>query len=110
MRDHLRKHKKIREYHVLEEIVNKSLRQVMTRSINTSLSTLLPVVFLLLFGSEAITNFSLAMFIGLVVGVYSSIFIAAQLWLVWKGKELKKKGVLITYKEKKKFAGDEPQV
>lgn len=110
MRDHLRKHKKIREYHVLEEIVNKSLRQVMTRSINTSLSTLLPVVFLLLFGSEAITNFSLAMFIGLVVGVYSSIFIAAQFWLVWKGKELKKKGVLITYTEKKKFAGDEPQV
>jgi len=110
MRDHLRKHKKIREYHVLEEIVNKSLRQVMTRSINTSLSTLLPVVFLLLFGSEAITNFSLAMFIGLVVGVYSSIFIAAQFWLVWQGKELKKKGVLITYTEKKKFAGDEPQV
>ena len=110
MRDHLRKQKKIREYRVLENIVNKSLRQVMTRSINTSLSTLLPVVFLLLLGSEAIWTFSLAMFVGLIVGVYSSIFIAAQLWLVWKGKELKKKGVLITYKEKKKYAGDEPQV
>ena len=110
MRDHLVKRRRIRKYEELEDIVNKSLRQVFTRSINTSLSTLLPIVFLLLMGSEAIWNFSLAMFIGLFVGVYSSIFIAAQLWLVWKGKELKKKGVLITYKEKKRYSTDQPQV
>lgn len=110
IRDHMRKKKRIRKYEELEEIVNKSLRQVLTRSINTSLSTILPIIFLLLIGSQAIWNFSLAMLVGLVVGVYSSVFIAAQLWLVWKGKELKKKGVLVTYKEKKRFSSDQPVV
>ena len=109
IRDHMRKKRRIRAYQELEDIVNKSLRQVLTRSINTSLSTLLPIIFLLLMGSQAIWNFSLAMLVGLIVGVYSSVFIAAQLWLVWKGKELKKKGVLITYKEKKKYS-DQPVV
>lgn len=109
IRDHMKKKKRIRTYQELEDIVNKSLRQVLTRSINTSLSTLLPIIFLLLMGSQAIWNFSLAMLVGLIVGVYSSVFIAAQLWLVWKGKELKKKGVLITYKEKKKYS-DQPVV
>jgi len=109
IRDHMRKKRRIRAYQELEDIVNKSLRQVLTRSINTSLSTLLPIIFLLLMGSQAIWNFSLAMLVGLIVGVYSSVFIAAQLWLVWKGKELKKKGVLITYKEKKRYS-DQPVV
>jgi len=109
IRDHLKAKKKIREYQDLVDIVNKSLRQVFTRSINTVLTTLFPVVFLLLLGSQAIWNFSFAMLIGLLVGVYSSLYIAAQLWLVWKGRELKKKGVLTTYKEKKKY-GDDPVV
>lgn len=109
MRDHLKKKRRIREYSELVDLVNSSLRQVFTRSINTALTTVIPVVFLLLMGSEAIWNFSLAMFIGLIIGVYSSLFIASQLWLVWKGKELKRKGVLITYKEKKKYS-DQPQV
>jgi SecD/SecF fusion protein len=67
------------------------------------------VVALLIFGSESILNFSLALLVGLVVGAYSSIFIASQLWLVWKNKELKQKGVLITEKVKRERT-DEPQV
>src|SRR5690606_19086873 len=106
IRELMRKRKRIREYRELEEIVNKSIRQVLNRSINTSLTTLFPVICLLLFGADAIWNFSFAMFIGLIAGVYSTLYIAAQLWLVWKGKELKKKGVIITYKEKKKYTGD----
>ncbi|MCU9613986.1 protein translocase subunit SecDF [Caldibacillus lycopersici] len=107
IRDHMKRKKRIKEYSELVEIVNKSLRQVFTRSINTALTTLLPVLFLLLMGSEAIWNFSFAMTIGLIIGVYSSLYIAAQLWLIWKGKELKKKGVLTTYKEKKKYNTDD---
>ena len=103
IRELMQKRKRIREYRELEEIVNKSIRQVLSRSINTSLTTLFPVVTLLLMGAEAINNFSIAMLIGLIAGVYSTLVIAAQLWLVWKGKELKKKGVIITYKEKKKY-------
>ncbi|WAA10269.1 protein translocase subunit SecDF [Fervidibacillus albus] len=109
IRAHLKKKKRIRKFEELVDIVNQSLRQVLTRSISTSVTTLLPVVLLLLIGSEAIWNFSLAMFIGLLIGVYSSLFIAAQLWLLWKGRELKKKGTIITYKERKKYS-DQPQV
>jgi len=109
IRENMRMKRRIRKYDEIVEIVNRSLRQVFTRSINTMLTVLLPVVLLLVMGSEAIRNFSLAMFVGLIAGGYSSLFIAAQLWLIWKGRELKKKGVLITYKEKKKFS-DEPQV
>ncbi|WAA11561.1 protein translocase subunit SecDF [Fervidibacillus halotolerans] len=109
IRAHMKKKRRIRKYEELVDIVNKSLRQVLIRSISTSITTLLPVILLLLIGSEAIWNFSLAMLIGLLIGVYSSLFIAAQLWLVWKGKELKKKGTIVTYKERKKYS-DQPQV
>jgi SecD/SecF fusion protein len=64
---------------------------------------------MLIFGSEAIRNFSIALLVGLIVGVYSSIFIASTLWVVLKAKELKKKGVIRTVKEKKKYS-DQPQV
>ena len=110
IRDYLRRKKRIRSQNELEKIVNISLRQTLTRSINTALTTLFPVIFLLLLASDAITIFSLTIFTGTLVGIYSSIFIGVQLWTVWMGRELKKKGVLITYKEKKPFSPEEPQV
>jgi SecD/SecF fusion protein len=57
---------------------------------NTVLTVVIAVVALLLFGSESIQNFSIALLVGLILGAYSSVFIAAQLWLVWKGKQLKR--------------------
>ncbi|MGG0507474.1 protein translocase subunit SecDF [Priestia megaterium] len=69
-------------------IVNLSLRETFTRSMNTVLTVVIAVVALLLFGSESIQNFSIALLVGLILGAYSSVFIAAQLWLVWKGKQL----------------------
>ncbi|WP_230933638.1 protein translocase subunit SecDF [Priestia sp. TSO9] len=71
-------------------IVNLSLRETFTRSMNTVLTVVIAVVALLLFGSESIQNFSIALLVGLMLGAYSSVFIAAQLWLVWKGKQLKR--------------------
>ncbi len=71
-------------------IVNLSLRETFTRSMNTVLTVVIAVVALLLFGSESIQNFSIALLVGLILGAYSSVFIAAQLWLVWKGKQLKR--------------------
>ncbi|WP_077214091.1 protein translocase subunit SecDF [Bacillus dakarensis] len=109
IRENLRKRKKIKTVEELQDVVNTSLRQTLTRSINTSLTTILAVLAILVFGSDAISNFAFALFIGMLAGVYSSICLAAQLWYVWKAKELKEKGVLITYKEKKKVS-DEPQV
>ena len=100
MRENMTKKRVIKEPEELDEIVNKSLRQTLTRSINTVLTVVVAVIALIIFGSSAILNFSIALFVGLIGGVYTSIFIAAQLWLIWKKKELKKKGKLITYKEK----------
>ncbi|NGY92726.1 protein translocase subunit SecDF [Bacillus megaterium] len=71
-------------------IVNLSLRETFTRSMNTVLTVVIAVVALLVFGSESIQNFSIALLVGLILGAYSSVFVAAQLWLVWKGKQLKR--------------------
>ncbi|MHC0035790.1 protein translocase subunit SecDF [Pseudoneobacillus sp. C159] len=109
MRENLQKKRKIKTEEDIAYIVNSSLRQTLTRSVNTVLMVTLTVISLLIFGSESIRGFSIALLVGLVVGVYSSIFIAAQLWVELKNRELKKKGVLITYKEKKVYS-DEPQV
>ena len=64
---------------------------------------------MMIFGSESILSFSVALTVGLLVGTYSSVFIATPLWVEWKQKELKKKGVIVTFKEKKKHT-DEPVV
>jgi len=73
-------------------IVNQSLNQVLMRSINTSLTSLLPVGSLLLvgflsLGAETLKEFALALFIGIAVGTYSSIFIAAPLLARWKTRQ-----------------------
>lgn len=101
IRENMRKKRKIKTMDELEEIVNVSIRQTLTRSFNTVFMVIITVAALMIFGSPSIGNFSIALLIGLIVGVYSSLYIASQLWLDLKGKELKKKGVLITYKEKK---------
>ncbi|MFA6037614.1 MAG: protein translocase subunit SecF [Legionellales bacterium] len=64
-----------------EEIVNASLNQTLTRTIMTSFLTLLVVVALLLFGGKSLFGFSLALTIGIIVGTYSSIYIASSLSL-----------------------------
>lgn len=109
IRENLAKKKRIKTPQEIKDIINRSIRQTFARSINTVITVVICVVALLIFGSSAITNFSLALLIGLIGGAYSSIFIASQLWYVWKKKELKRKGVLITYKEKRPVS-DEPQV
>ncbi|MFD3449377.1 protein translocase subunit SecDF [Microbacteriaceae bacterium 4G12] len=82
--------KKIRSVEDLEEVVNLSIRQTLGRSINTVLTVLLPVIALLIFGSESLRNFSIALLVGLVVGTYSSVFVASQIWLMLESRRLKK--------------------
>ncbi|MBW7456785.1 protein translocase subunit SecF, partial [Paenibacillus sepulcri] len=66
----------------LEELVNRSLWQTMRRSLYTVLTVFIAAVGLLWLGGESIHLFSLALLFGLVSGAYSSIFIAAQVWLI----------------------------
>jgi preprotein translocase subunit SecF len=67
--------------------VNVSVNQVMMRSFNTGLSTLFPIGTLLLFGGETLKDFAFALFIGVLIGAYSSIFVAAPVVAWLKEKE-----------------------
>ncbi|HEV3474934.1 MAG TPA: protein translocase subunit SecF [Actinomycetota bacterium] len=67
--------------------VNMSLNQVLMRSFNTTLTTMFPVVALLLFGGETLESFAFALFIGLLLGAYSSVFVAAPLVALLKERE-----------------------
>ena len=75
----------------INELVNKSINQSLTRSIKTTITTAIAVlsmcVVALIFGVESIVSFVLPMFIGLLAGCYSSIFIAGPLWTVWKNRK-----------------------
>ena len=103
VRENLHKLKVITSPEQIDDIVNRSIRQTMTRSINTVLTVIVVVVAILLFGAPSIFNFSLALLVGLISGVFSSIFIAVPLWGIMKKRQLKKsdKGKLVVYKEKK---------
>ena len=74
----------------LKQIVNLSLKQTITRSIITTITTLFPVIALIFIGSHEIFNFNVALLIGLIAGSYSSLFIASQLWYALESKDLKK--------------------
>src|SRR3954468_11111239 len=69
------------------QIVNRSMSEVITRSLVTSLSTLLPITALMLFGGETLQDFGFALLIGVASGTYSSIFIAAPVLTHWKERE-----------------------
>lgn len=70
-----------------EDIVGESVTQTFTRSVNTSLTTVLSLVALYYFGPESTKFFSLTLMVGIVVGTYSSIFVASPLLTIWnKGK------------------------
>ena len=75
----------------LKEVVNRSIKDTMARSIYTSLTTLLPVIALLVMGSREILTFNVAMIIGLVAGTYSSLLIAPRLYVFFAINDKKKR-------------------
>lgn len=74
----------------LAEVVNRSISQTFTRSINTSLTTLIMVVVLYIFGVDALREFALPLIVGIVCGAYSSICITGGMWYVLKARVAKK--------------------
>ncbi len=69
------------------QIVNRSMSEVITRSLATSFCTLLPVLALLFFGGETLKDFAFALMVGIASGAYSSIFIASPVLTHWKERE-----------------------
>ena len=62
----------------IETLVNTSINQTLSRTINTSVTTLLPVLAMFIFGGEVISNFAFAFLVGIIVGTYSSIYVAVS--------------------------------
>lgn len=79
--DRIRENMRYRKKESLAEIANKSINDTIARSINTTISTLLAVVALLLIGGETIKTFSLAVLIGITIGSLTSIFISTSIWV-----------------------------
>lgn len=109
MRENMQKRRRIKTFEDIADIANTSLRQTLGRSINTVLMTAVTVISVMIFGSESLFPFAVALTVGLVVGTLTTIYVAIPLWVEFKHRELKKKGVINTYKEKKTLS-DEPQV
>jgi len=66
-----------------DEVVNRSLNETMARSINTSLTVIITLLAIFIFGGQSIKTFTLALLIGIIFGTYSSIFVASALMVDW---------------------------
>ena len=93
----------------LDEICNRSIQETFSRTLFTSITTLIPVIALTFLGSREIFTFNMAMLIGLVAGTYSSIFISMVTFLILEkrniGKPKKKKKIYTDEFEEKKIKG-----
>ncbi len=82
--DRIRENLRVHAGQSIEFVVNHSIAQTLVRSLNTSLTVLFVLLSLLLFGGETIRYFVLALFVGIIVGTYSSIFIASPVLVLWQ--------------------------
>lgn len=74
----------------LPEIVNNSVRLTLFRTIMTTITTLIPILCLIFFGATEILGFNIALLVGFIAGVFSSIYVSNQLWLIIESKRLSK--------------------
>lgn len=89
--DRIRENLKVLRRDSYETIVNTSVNQSLTRTIVTSLTTLIVIVILYFFGGSVIHDFSFALIIGVLIGTYSSIFVASPIVVDWELKNQEKK-------------------
>lgn len=101
--DRLRENIKFKTREPFENLINMSINQSLSRTINTALTTIIPILTLYFFGGNILSDFALALFIGMVAGTYSSIFIASPLLIEWnKIFKIYQKGTKTTRKKGKK--------
>mgnify|MGYP004498409705 FL=1 len=101
IREEISKNNKKLDKELLVSICNRSIQETFSRSIYTTVTTMIPVITLIILGSSEILTFNLAMLFGLICGTYSSIFIAASLFILLESKNLGKKA-----KKKIKYTDD----
>lgn len=82
IRENMHKHSGEKNtFELLEKVVDSSVRSTFNRSINTTLTTLFPIICLMIFGAKEINEFNIAVFIGLLAGAYSSVLLSSQIWM-----------------------------
>ncbi len=84
--DRIRENKLTHKNKTFPDVINLSINQSLSRTIITSLTTFLVVLILVIFGGEVLFGFSIAMLIGIVVGTYSSSFVASPILILWEHK------------------------
>jgi preprotein translocase subunit SecF len=85
--DRIRENLRRRRRETVSDIINNGINQVLSRTIVTTLTVVLVLVPLTVWGGEVLHDFSLALLLGVIVGTYSSIFVASPLLLLWPGAE-----------------------
>lgn len=85
--DRIRENLRRRRRETVSDIINNGINQVLSRTLVTTLTVILVLVPLTLWGGEVLHDFSLALLIGVLIGTYSSIFVASPLLLLWPGAE-----------------------
>jgi preprotein translocase subunit SecF len=85
--DRIRETRRRRPSDGFEAIANEAVNRSLTRSINTTATSVLPLLAIYLFGGETLTNFALALIVGFILGAYSSIFVASTLLAWWRARQ-----------------------
>lgn len=89
--DRIRENKKVYKRNDFENLINNSVKQTLTRSINTSLTTLFTITAIYILGVASIKEFAMPIIIGIIAGTYSSIFISTSLWYIFNVNKVKAK-------------------
>jgi preprotein translocase subunit SecF len=84
--DRIRENLKRNKKDLLPQLVNNSINEVLSRTIITSLTVVIVLIPLVLFGGEVLHDFSIALLMGVIVGTYSSVFVASPILVVWQAK------------------------
>jgi preprotein translocase subunit SecF len=87
--DRIRENLKVQRGSLFHEVINKSINNTLSRTILTSGTTLIVLLALFIFGGDIIHDFALTMIIGVLVGTYSSIYVASPILLAWEKKQKK---------------------
>jgi preprotein translocase subunit SecF len=86
--DRIRENIRLRKRNTFSETINLSVNEVLSRSLVTSMTVLLAVLALLFFGGDVLRNFALALVIGILIGSYSSVFVAGPMLVLWRGEKM----------------------
>ncbi|MBI5905116.1 MAG: protein translocase subunit SecF [Deltaproteobacteria bacterium] len=86
--DRIRENVRLRKKGTFSETINLSVNEVLSRTIVTSLTVFIATVSLLVFGGIVLHNFALALAIGILIGTYSSIFVASPVVALWRGEKM----------------------